>query len=269
MPNKVTRKIQSFEGVAAGQTATARIATNLTLNKVLLAYSGVTLAQMNAIRLVLNGKTVQQWSEAAKLDLDNKYLGMDAAAGVLTIDMERFGLRTREGQEFTAIGMGIPEDPQRVTTAVIEVDIDAAAVGPVLSAKGIFSNPRPLGLIKHVREFTKSPGGAGLYEISDIPRLGDINRIIFDTSAVTINGIRIERDGYTIFERTTADNEVMQSNGVRVPQTGLWVVDLTEEGNGAESIEYGPGVKELTLYVDVAGGGQLPYSVEYIGPLVN
>lgn len=270
MPNKVTRKLQSFEGVAAGQTATCRIATNLTLHQILVAYSGATLAQLNEARLVLNGKVVQRFTELSKLNSYNQYDGRAAASGVIVLDMDRYGLRTREGEEFTAIGMGVLDDPQRVTTAVLEIDIDAAAVGPVLSAKGVFSAPRPLGLIKHVREFTKT-AAVGTFEIADIPRLGAINRIFFDDSQVTIASVRIERDGYTIFERTTAENELMQADGVRVPQAGYWIIDPTEGGNGAEAIEYGNDVRDLRIFLEVTaiGTGQLPYSIEYIGPLSN
>ena len=269
MPNKVTRKLPSFEGVAAGATAVCNIKPGLTLHKVLISYSGATLAQLNAIRFLINGKVVQSITECARLDYMNTFDGMAAAGGVLTLNLERYGLRTREGEEYTAVGTGIANDPQRVVNMSIEIDIDAAAVGPALSAKGIFSAPRPLGNIKHVREFIRTSGGAGVLEVSDLPRLGVINRIFLGEAATTVNSVRIERDGYTVFERSTAENDVCNNDGVRVTADGYWVIDPTEEGNGAEGIEYGPDVKDLRLYIDCAGAGAVPLIVEYIGPLAN
>ncbi len=100
----LTRKMPSWEGVAAGQTATVRLPIGNTYHKLLVPYSGVTLAQMDEIRVIANGKTIQRLIGGDVLDSMNQFDGRNAAGGILTIDFERFGLRTRAGSEFTVIG---------------------------------------------------------------------------------------------------------------------------------------------------------------------
>ena len=81
-------------------------------------------------------------------------------------------MRTRIGEEFTALGTGVLPDPAagvgpQITTLSVEIDIDAAAVGPALSAKAVQSDPRPVGEIIKTRLFTYNPAAAGEFEISD------------------------------------------------------------------------------------------------------
>ncbi len=264
---QVTRKMPSFEGVAAGQTATCRLPIGLTYNQLVLAYSGVTLAQMDEMRLIANGKTIQRWVGGSKLDAVNQFDGRNAASGVLTLDLERYGLRTRAGSELTAIGTGIKsKNGPTITTLSLEIDINAAAVAPVLSAKAVQSEPREAGILKHVRTFGYDPAAAGEFEISDLPRLGMINRIIF--ASANINSVRLQRDGYTAFERDTAENEAIQADGVRVPQTGYWVVDWSEAGNGQDALAVA-GVKDLRFTLDMAASGHVDAIVEYLAPLSN
>jgi len=263
-----TRKMPSFEGVAAGQTATLRLPIGLTFHKLLVAYSGVTLAQMTEARLVANGKTIQRWLSGTVLDKVNTFDGMNAAAGVLTLDATRYGLRTRPGEEYTAIGTGHPEDKRPISTLSLEIDIDAAAAAPVLSCKAVQSAARPVGELKHVRVFGYDPAGAGEYEISDLPKMGKINRVIFLSAAAVINNIKLEVDNYTRFDRTKAENEVMQANGVRVPQATYYIVDFSEQGNGQDAVPV-VGLNDLRFILDMAGGGHVDAIVEYIAPLSN
>ncbi len=259
---RITRVMPSFEGVAAGQTATCRMPIGLSYHHLNVAYSGVTLAQMTDIRLVANGKVYQRYPGGDELDVFNQFDGRSAASGRLILPIgDRFGLRTREAQEFTAIGTGKKDDPRPITTLALEVDIDAGAAGPVLSMKANQSAPRESGLIKQVRHFNYTAGGAGDFEIADLPKGGIINRIFFKSG--DINSLKVERDGYTVFERDATDNDVEQGDGVRVPQAGYFVYDPTEQGNGAEGLAT-KGVHDLRFTLDMAAGGSIPVTVEYL-----
>jgi hypothetical protein len=264
----LTRKMPSWEGVAAGQTATVRLPIGNTYHKLLVPYSGVTLAQMDEIRIIANGKTIQRIIGGDVLDSMNQFDGRNAAAGILTIDFERFGLRTRAGSEFTVIGTGASGDAMPITTLAVEIDINAAAAAPVLTAaKAVQSAPQQSGVLKQVRAFGYDPAGAGDYEISDLPRLGLINRVFFK-SAVVINSVKLARDGYTVFERTTAENAAVQNDGVRVTQANYWVMDFSEEGNGQDALAVA-GVQDLRFTLDMAGAGHVDVIVEYLAPLNN
>ncbi|PHS23389.1 MAG: hypothetical protein COA83_09880 [Methylophaga sp.] len=270
MPVNLNRKMQAFEGVGAGQTATARLPVGLRFHNVMFAYSGVTLAQMTEIRIIANGKVIQRLIGADVLDSINRFDGRNSAAGIITIDFERFGLRTRSGSELTVIDTTAKKqgDPNKITTLSIEVDIDGAALSPVLGVpkakqSGAISNPS--NVMKHIRVFGYDPAGSGEFQISDLPKIGAINRI-FLKSAATINSIKVERNGYVISDLDKAENEVNQADGVRVPQAGYYVVDFTEGGNGQDWLEVA-GVQDFRLSLDMAAAGHIDVLVEYLHTL--
>lgn len=263
---KVFKTMPGFEGVAAGQTATVRLPLGLTYESILLTYSGATLAQLNEARIVANGRTLQRWVELSKLDTINKFHGRAAASGVIVLDFNRFNLRTRAGEEFTALGTGVraPEGGVELSTLALEIDIDAAAVGSALSAAAIQSAPRPLGLIKNVREFTYSPAAAGEYEITDLPKGHLFNALHFHHGG-NMSALRIERDGYTLFDRTVAENSLIQSDGKRTPQTNVFTFDPTELGNGAESL-ITAGVQDLRFILTMTGAASVGVTLESLAP---
>lgn len=92
MALKTTRRMPSFEAVGAGQTATLRLPIGLTFHQVWIEFAGVTLAQMDQIRLVANGQPIHNWGTGTELDRLNQYEGRSAAAGILVLDLDRYGL---------------------------------------------------------------------------------------------------------------------------------------------------------------------------------
>lgn len=265
-----TRKMPGFEGVAAGQTATLRCPTGRTYHRLLVTYSGATLAQLNAMRLVINGEIVQRFTEFSKLDVISQFEGRAAAGGVIVIDFERHGLLTRAGREVTALGTGIGDrniDPNPVSTISLEVDIDAAAVGTALSCKAVQSAARPAGLVKKIREYTYVAGAAGVYEISDLPKRGIVNKIAFGGHTANVyKSLVVERDNFIVFERTAAENILEQTDGVRVPQGDYVIYDPTENGYAAEGLVT-QNVQDLRFKLDLTNAGTITMLVETLEPL--
>jgi hypothetical protein len=279
---KITTKMPSAESVAAGSTATFRLPIGATYEQLLLSYSGTTfdLSHMSEIRLVGNGKVIMRFATVGAksggqvLDMFNQYEGRAAAAGVLVLDLVRFNIRTRANEELTGLGTGYTPAMAgykemgglgvELSTLYLEIDIKATASNPVLSAKAVQSPKRPLGVIKKVRQFTYSAGGAGDYEISDLPRGDLINKIYIHST--NVNSLKIETDRNVRFERNKAENELIQSDGVRVPQTGLFVYDPSEIGNGSEALPT-RNVQDFRVVLDMAAAGQVPVTVEYIGAM--
>ena len=262
MPRKITSVMPSFEGVAPGAPATARLPIGLTYETLLLTYSGVTLAQMNEIRVIGNGKTIQRYTSGTRLDEMNQHHGRAAANGIIAIDFIRYGLRTRQAEEITGLGTGIP-GPGELTTLSMEIDIDAGAAAPVFSLKAQQSVARPLGLVRWVREFTYNAPAIGDYEISDIPKGHLFNAVHFNSSDV--NSLEIQRDRFSVFKRLKAENDLVQSDGDRVPVAASFVFDPTENGLGAESLETGS-VHDLRFVLDMAAAGAVPVTVESLAP---
>ena len=265
----MTTKMPSFNGVAAGQTASVRITQGWSYHQFLLAYSGVTLAQINEIRQVINGDVYRRWVGADLLDAFGKFDGRAAAAGVLTLECRRTGLKNRNNQDITVIGTGMPRsetNPVPVNTMQFEVDIDAAAAAPVLSMKARHSGPSATGAILQIRRKMYTAPGAGQFEISDLHQRGEtINRIFFMTAQ--INELEIKRNHTSIFQRLKAENSLVQSDGARTPDdAAMFVFDPSEEGFGLEFLETA-GAQELQFYLDMAAGATFAVYIETIGPL--
>lgn len=277
---RTTRQLPSLQGVAASQTATLNLPIGLTYHSILLTYSGVTLAQMTEVRIKGNGRLIQTYS-AADLDSINKYTGLQGSAGgLITLPFDRENLITREGQELTAIGTGAPFDPNQfladgrtfnpnynptpLTTFQLEIDL-AAGSTPVLSAKAIQSAAKPLGAMIKRRRFNYNPTGAGTFEISDLPKGDLIDKIYIKQSVDAVTKVTLERDNFIVFERTKAENNFIQTDGVRVPQSNWFVIDPTENGYGSESIV--TLVNDFRLKIDTSGPVALTIYVDYLGGL--
>lgn len=284
MSLKTFRLAPSFEGVAAGQTATLRLPTGLTYETLLIDYAGVTLAQMTGIRVLANGKEIMNYRSGTELDSDNQYKGRVAAAGIIALDFKRYGLRTRAGEELTSIGTGLPQDlretitvngqtvpnprynPWPVNTLTLEIDIDAAAAAPVLSCAMVQRAPEPTGAILKVRRLDYAPAAAGDFQISDIPRGDIINMVHFRANNVL--NARLEIDNFTAFNLSVARNTFIQTDGVRVPVAGAYRHDPTYDGFGSEGIVT-VGVGDMRYTLNMGGAIALPVTVEYIGSLGN
>ena len=59
----------------AGSTAVINCPLGLTYESIIFQYSGVTLAQIKDLRVVVNGKVIQEYDTADQLDKLNQYYG--------------------------------------------------------------------------------------------------------------------------------------------------------------------------------------------------
>lgn len=271
MSLKTTRKGQSFESVGKGQTAVTRIPIGLSLERILVPFSGVTLAEMTEARLVANGETIRTWRNLTKLDTMNQFDGMAATNGILVFNLIRHGLRTRSGEEFTKLGTGKPRsenNPNPITTLALEIDVDDAAVSaPVFGIPKLHQDlPDLTGAILKTKQYNYSPTGAGIFEIADLPKGELINRIFFFTPNNRIKSLEVERDNFVSFSRSTSENELLQSEGQRVPQAGVWVYDPTENGNGSEGLPT-HNVQDLRFRLDMSAAENVDVVVETIATL--
>jgi hypothetical protein len=270
----------AFNGVAANSRATLNIPIGNTLHTLLFTLGGTSFTEqeIDEIRVKGNGRELFICS-GNELDIMNQYEGK-AEVGTgsqFRLDFERFGLKVRDAVELTAIGTGAPQNmdvsatddrgrplynPTPLSTLQVEVDI-GGATDPTLSAKAILSGPSPLGTLLKRRRFTYSPAGAGNYEIADLPRGDPIDKIwIFSEQ---LNGVKLDRNNFRAFERTAAENNFLQADGIRVPQSNLYVIDPSETGNGGEWIL--TTVNDFRLILDMAAADTVTIFVDYLGGL--
>lgn len=267
------RQMPTFNGVAASSTATCNLPIGATYHGILLEFGGTTMEATNIdeIRVKANGRTIFT-ADGGDLDSMNKFDGRAASVDHLYIDFERYGLKTRAATELTALGTGAPQsnepgpnfNPVPISTLQLEVDIDGSASAPTLSAKASQSAARPLGLIRHRRKFSYSPAGSGDFEIADFPKGLLIDKVYLKQTTLTINSVKVDRDNFRLFDRTAAQNNVMQNDGVRTSQSGWFVYDPTEDGYGAESLAT-KGVQDLRFIVNCSAAGTITAYVDYVG----
>jgi hypothetical protein len=268
----INKKMRSFEGVGAGQTATCKLVRGNTYDDVVLAYAGVTLAQMTEVRLVINGEVERRWAGAVEIDSINKFEGRGAASGKLVIDFGRFHQRLRQGREATSIGTGLinPDAPSyMVNTMFLEIDISAAASNPVLSLKANLREPRVLGAILKRRITNESASGAAVLEVVDLHKKNEeITRIFFNSDKIT--ALKIERDGKVVFERDQQENEQLQKDEGLNPDgldngTGnIFCYFPGERGYVGDTLVT-QGVADLRFYLTMSGADDFSISVESIG----
>lgn len=271
MSLKTTRKGQSFESVGKGQTAVTRLPIGLSYERILVPYTLSALADITEARLVANGETIRTWRDITKLDTMNQFDGMAAANGILTFNLIRHGLRTRSGEEFTKVGTGAPRsesNPNPITTLALEIDVKSAAVDvPVFGIPKLHQDlPAPTGAILKTKQYNYAPTGAGIFEIADLPKGELVNRIFFFTPNDRIKSLEVERDNFVSFSRSTAENELLQTEGYRVPQAGVWVYDPTENGNGSEGLPTA-NVHDLRFRLDMSAAENIEVVVETISTL--
>lgn len=267
----------TMEGVTAGETALCKMPIGRKFHWLDLVYSGVTLAEMKEIRIILNGEVVQRFS-ATQRDKMNQFYGLEAAAGVLCIPFDRFKMKNRDQEQPTAINTGgRSERGDAISAFMVEVDIDAAALAPNLKLWAEMSNRSEggAGVVQRIRKESRAIGGAGELEVSDF-KYGSkiyqsINAIFMEPSAGTISKAEIWRNTYRSFNRTVALNEKAQKQGVRAPVAGMFVIDTTERGYGANQVplfdEKGVKLSDFRVVAHCSAAATVNYIIEYMGEL--
>jgi hypothetical protein len=242
---------------------------------IFVPYAGVTLAQMDEIRVVANGKTIQRFTgtERDNMNQADGYAGA-AAGGMLTIPFDRPGLITRAGQEETALNTGGPG----FNSLSIEMDINAGAAAPAFAdirAEVSAGDPSSIGTVLHIRKFTRAATGAGDLDIADIPYGGPtmqrLNRMFFSSTVIT--GFLLQRNQYEIMRRTTALNALIQAQGgYKTVVANFASLDPTERGYGGDGIsmiadENGQAVSDFRWTLTFSGAGSVTLIQETLGVL--
>ena len=269
----LTKKLPSFTGVAPGQTASCRIPSNYSYHTFFVVSENVPApgSDISEIRLVANGIVIQRFSgkECKRIMAFDK----NDTVNVFVINAIRPKLKNRASVESTIIPFGANNDPNPITTLLIEFDIAAGAsadvkltgyalVSPRLDLRG---NP---AVLKLVRKFIYSPTGAGEFDISDLPRSGAINRIFFSEKA-KIDKITVSMDSVEIWNRTRELNDnVIDSSIYRTNLSDYFVIDTTESGDGSD-IWSVSNVNDFRIKLFMNDAADIDVLVEYISTLGN
>ena len=272
MPLKLTRRVPTWDGnIVGGNTVTLRLPIGLTYHQVYTEYTfsdGAPMVLANAvnfIRLIANGKPIWELL-ASELDTKNQFESRAQASGILTLDFDRFNMRTRSAEELTSLGSGFAGDPTPLTTLTIEMDLKAAVVSGTLDSRSRVSEARPLGIFKKLRRYVDAFGGSGEFQLDDFPKGDLMNMVLFYESANDIDRLRLERDNFVMFDRTKELNARIQSDGIRTPQANLYAYDTSEDGNGSDQLVT-RGVNDLRWFLTLDGAMTVTTVIEYLGSL--
>jgi len=254
-------KLPSLANVQAGSTASLIIPRGVTYDAIHLEYSGVTLAQIQNIEVLINGKPIQTYTDAVRLQDINKHYKRNIKAGILTFHFVRPEMENIALRRATAIGTA------DVQTFEIKFDIDAAAAAPVIDAYAVKSNQSPLGLITKVKRFPASSATSGIKEIDSIPKEGRIAAIHFFKD--DISKVEVEVDSAKVYELEKVLGAGIQVDHGRNPNAAKHTsVDFHLEGDPFQSLKmtYPNGVKlqdfRLRPFLDSAGAFDIV--VEYL-----
>jgi len=264
--------LNNSNSVAAGQTAIWELAMGPTFEHIFIKHdASVTLAEMEGIRLRVNGEVVIEFASGTDLNIYNIHQGYPTDAGTwLTLSLARVDLLTQIARELTglATGNGDPrQNPNVVTSAFLEIDIAAGAASPVVSAQAEISGPRGPSDILKIRQKTLSPAGAGVFEFNNLSyQAGDfINQIFWLHSNLTDFEIKI--DGKDYWKMSVADQALLHAQGVRVAQAAAAVFDPTFRGQGTQALPTA-GIEDLRTRLTVSGADTIVEYVVSIGKLV-
>ena len=277
---KITVKLPNPQGVAAGGTATFRIPVGKRIHSLQLIYNDTNqdLSDFEEIRIFANGRVVQRFS-ATERDALNQFDGREAAAGILTLPFDRTGMITLPGRENTAINTGVAdENGTKISSMYMEIDIASGATIAEadlklysLQSDAVSGGPGTIPFI--TREQRQVSGADSDFQIADLINPGvnspdkvALNRITFVPSAGSINNLKIDRNQYNIFDRTDALNRRFQTDGIRVPQSGYYMIDPTERGISGEVVNL-MGMTDFRYRLDCSTGMQITCLSEYLGVL--
>lgn len=240
--------LPSFSPISAGSDCTLNMPVGLTYEAVLLAYSGITLAQMKNIEVLINGKVIQKFATGTILDQINQFYKRGTAAGVLVLWFSRPELNLVAEQRLTAIGTA------DVQTFSLRMDIDAGAAAPAITAYAIKSAQQPLGMITKIKNFPVTFATAGQQDIDNIPRSGARIAAVHLFKA-DISSVAVEVDSTKIVDSTKTVIHAFLGYCDRTPLTASAThIDFLADGDIFHALPTEK-TKDLRIrpYLDTAG----------------
>lgn len=258
---RITKKMPSISNVVAGSTATLNIPVGRTIDRLTFAYSGLVLAEMENIKVIVDGKTIQEYPDGETLQKMNEFYGLKDNAGFLTLHFVRPEMSNILQRRFTGLGTA------NIQSLQIMFDINAAATNPVVTASAVQSEPTALGNILKIKRFPMASAVAGQIEIDKIvkgPTIRAIHLIDTDGTADTKpDALEVEMDSIKVFEASDVLAEEIQKQYGRSPQAGFYHCDFTLEGDFGQALVTNK-AQDLRIRPTLGAAGSLDVIVEYI-----
>lgn len=281
MTQKTTTQMPLPEGVAAGSTATFRLPVGKRYHGLFLEYaynaSTQNVSHFEEIRVYANGSVIQRFTGTER-DILNRFDGFAASTGILAIPFDRKAMFTLAGAEETAINTA-SRGENGISIESFYVEIDLASSGLTISTGDLKmyalesdSLPGGPGTIPFIRRETRTAAGASNdFQIADLVNPGvnapdkvALQRVTFKPNTGTIDNLKVDRNQYTIFDRSDELNRAIQGYGERSAQAGYYMIDPLERGVAGEVINL-QGITDYRYRLDVSAAMTIVCTSEYLG----
>jgi hypothetical protein len=280
---RITTKMPAANSVGKNQTITFRLPIGRRFHWLELYGAGTafTVAHLTEVRVLVNGKTVQRFSGTER-DNINKFetraaAAIDANSFILCIPFDRYGPEiTRAAQEDTAIITG-SVDAQGVSINTFSLEIDVSNTPTAVTTMDLYAEQSESpaggpGRLPYLLKSTRDYSSAGTYENGDLPRGGistaALEALYMTPSTGTLDNLVILANQFELFRRTDAINRRIQTDGIRAPQAGQYVIDRTEQGFAADPFLL-VGLNDFRLRFDTSALMTVTTLAKYIGGLAD
>lgn len=227
----------------------------------LVPSASVTLADIEAIQLRLNGTAYRDLGSATNLDKHNQFDGIPAfsANGVLTIDHTRTGLRRFVETHISGIGMDPKaENPIDSLEIVLTIGSGIAASQTCTVYHEVTNAAGTTMVIKETsRVFTYTGNGEQIIDDLVKSNQESIASIALFEGSLSVDELEVRNARKTVFHRTDDLNtHIINSAPFKTVQSGLFVFDKGERGFGKEPLVTRRDDLELILQVSgISGSG--------------
>ncbi|TAH10519.1 MAG: hypothetical protein EAZ11_12300 [Curvibacter sp.] len=243
-----SQRLADFSPIAPGQVATVKVPRYaLTFNRLMLRLGGTTFtkALISKIEIMIGTRrvylidSVGALAAGTILDMINRYRGVFDQATNLTIDFTERDFLTIAAREIGGIDMS------KITDDVyVNITIAGGAVAPTLYANAFYTPPQgrdieDTQLIQKLVTIPYSFANGGRQQITFDPKGALIKRIYATftgsngtaTAESNLSRFEVRKNSNALFELLSTDNKFLQQEYRKVPQSGMFVVDLVFDNN--------------------------------------
>lgn len=259
---KKVAQMPAVEGLGANQTASVRLPTGLTYERLFIEVEGAAdtplplasaATYLSEIRLMVNGDATIT-IDAADLITLNAYYGYTQSAGVIPLMLARPHMRTIGGEVMTAYGtMGMD-------TFTLEIDIAGTAPAS-MKVSALQSQGSPWGAHLRVQRFFRNQGVTGEAQLSDIPRAA-YSALAFHIMTASVGDVEVLSDDRSVYNTTSLVRTAQNQLEGRTPQAGVTHIDFQ---GGNVLIEALPmDVQDFRVNLDFTATGNFPIYLESV-----
>lgn len=270
---KSLEDLATIPNVAAGAQISIKLPLGSLYEKVWVKYEGVTLAEMQNIRLEANTRIISEWPDGVMVDSINKHYNRKTKAGYLVIHFAVPELDTAQQRRFFGLDTSAS---QGITSAQIVMDIAGTAADPKISA--FVEKSTPIAGMKNwlvkTRRQTFPVTSAGDFDIDGIQRPVGTSIAAFHLymgdgadldTLCDITKAQLLVNNVNWHNLSAADAATVQELYDRVPQVNdSAVIDLTLDGDISHALPINGTVQDLRIRAKAADVGTVTLMTEYV-----